>query len=251
MTKFLLHKLGSFIDSLMDRQVEDIVANTNKHMESSSEVHGVTGEVVGTIDAQTISNKKFGGDTDYSEFEANGTLHMVGNATVWNDINISVVPQTGGATVPSVIAFNGDSILKCIAFSGTNPTPDELPSSLEVLHDYKEGTDIHVHIHWLPTDTTVANIKWQLRYSWTNRGETAAAGVTVTSTETTSGTAWHEQTTSFVISGTGKTMGSRFVFSLFRDPSDAADTYAHNAAVTDIGLHYERDTTGSRQILEK
>ena len=46
-------------------------------------------------------------------------------------------------------------------------------------------------------------------------------------------------------------MGSRFVFCIFRDATDPQDTYAANAAVTDTGIHYERDGFGSRQMLVK
>ena len=167
-------------------------------------------------------------------------------STAYNDINLTLVPQTAGAAIPATIAFNGDTILKCIAFSGTNITPDELPSSLEVLHDYKEGTDIEFHVHWYPINTTVANVKWQLRYSWFNKNGAAAAGATAFVISAASGVAWQEQTAVITLSGTGKLMGSRLVFSLFRDATDAADTYAFNAAVTDMGLHYQRDSLGSR-----
>jgi len=52
-------------------------------------------------------------------------------------------------------------------------------------------------------------------------------------------------------SGAGKTMGSRFVFAIFRDPADVDDTYGDYAAVTDAGAHYEKDGFGSRQMLVK
>lgn len=51
--------------------------------------------------------------------------------------------------------------------------------------------------------------------------------------------------------GAGKTIGSRFVFNLFRDPADAQDTYGADVAITDVGTHYEIDSIGSRQMLIK
>ena len=41
------------------------------------------------------------------------------------------------------------------------------------------------------------------------------------------------------------------MFRIFRDPADAADTYAHDAAILDVGIHYEKDTMGSRGITTK
>lgn len=194
---------------------------------------------------------KFGSAANYTEFLADGTMRFVGDSTVWNDINISLVPPQGGATAPAIIAFNGDARLDCYAFSGTNTTPDEIHSSMETLHGYKEGTDIRFHLHWYPTNTTVANIKWQFRYTWFNRDNVPGAAQTMTITETTSGVAWQEKTSVFVVPGAGKTMGSRLVFSIFRDATDPADTYGFNAAVSDMGVHYEIDQVGSREVLVK
>ena len=214
--------------------------------------YAIDSEVVHIAGAETITGqKKFGTDTDNSTFEADGTLKFNGAATVEDDINISLVPPQGGAAAPAIIAFNGDARLDCYAFSGTNPTPDEVHSSLEILHGYEEGSDISFHLHWYPTDTTLGNVKWQLRYTWFNKSTVPGAAVTVAVVSATSGVAWQEQTTSFSISGAGKTMGSRFVFSIFRDATDAQDTYAHRAAVTDMGVHYEKDTVGSRTTLTK
>lgn len=201
---------------------------------------------------ETITGKKkFGDNSNHSYFDSDGTLRHVGNATIWDDINVSMVPPAGGGAAPAIIAFNGDTMLDCYAFAGIGAVPDEFHSSLEILHAYKEGSDIHFHIHWYPTDANTGNVKWQLRYTWFNRGTVPPAATTVSSTQATPGVAWQEMTANFVISGAGKTMGSRFVFVLFRDPADAADTYAHQAAVTDMGIHYEKDSEGSNTILTK
>lgn len=211
-----------------------------------------TSDFVTKSTAQTITGtKKFGTDTDNSTFEADGTLKFNGSATVVDDINMTLVPPAGGGAAPAIIAFNGDARLDCYAFSGTGPTPDEIHSSLEVLHGYKEGSDITMHLHWFPINTTVANVKWQLRYTWFNPGSVPGAATTVTVVSATSGVAWQEQVSAFTISGAGKLMGSRFVYTLFRDAVDAQDTYAFNAAVTDMGIHYEKDTIGSRTTLTK
>lgn len=214
--------------------------------------YAIDSEVVHIAGAETITGqKKFGTDTDNSTFEADGTLKFNGAATVEDDINISLVPPQGGAAAPAIIAFNGDARLDCYAFSGTNAIPDEIHSSLEILHSYEEGSDISFHLHWYPTNATLGNVKWQLRYTWFNKGTVPGAAVTVAVVSATSGVAWQEQTTAFSISGAGKTMGSRFVFSIFRDATDAQDTYARYAAVTDMGVHYEKDTVGSRTTLTK
>jgi len=201
-----------------------------------------------------VLTAKLGGATDYTEFEADGTRRARGGATTWNDINVSVVPLTAGSATPATIDFLGDTgvgKLKCVGFSGTNPTPDEIPFTREILHDYEEGSDIRIHIHWYPINNTVGNVKWQMRYTWFERETVPPAPVTVSSVQATSGTAWQEQTTNFVVSGAGMKMGSRFVCNIFRNSQDVQDTYAFNAAVTDMGIHILSDTDGSRELLTK
>lgn len=179
------------------------------------------------------------------------TPSIYGTTTVWNDINASMVPMRGGGSEPAIIAFNGDSRLDCYALNGTTAVVDEIHRSLEILHDYKEGSDIHFHIHWYPTTAAVGNVKLQVRYAWFNRGNVPGSATTVSLVQTTPGVAWQEQTASWTISGAGKTMGSRFVFNIFRDAADPQDTYAADIAITDAGVHYEVDAIGSRQILVK
>lgn len=193
----------------------------------------------------------FGTETDNTTFEADGTIKLNGAATVWNDINKSLLPLSTGANVPPIIAVNGATYIKVRAFSG-GATTHELGEGFEVLHDYKEGSDVYPHIHWAPTTAAAGNVKFQLAYMWVNRDGIFENETIITVTIATPGIAWKEQRTNFpTISGAGKEIGSRFQFVLFRIPSDAADTYGDQVAPFDFGLHYEGDTGGSRQITAK
>lgn len=203
-------------------------------------------------DFYVLGTAGFGGATHRSKFEADGTLVFENDATVWNDINISaMLMATAGATVPPLTAINASGI-QGRAFTGTGVTAQEGWGSLEILHDYKEASDITPHVHWMPTTTGAGNVKWQLEYYWLNNGDTAGASTTITLTDAAGGTAWVERRASFAaITGTGKTIGSRFLFRLFRDPADGSDTYGDPALLLDVGIHYQIDTVGSRQITTK
>ena len=156
-----------------------------------------------------------------------------------------------GPVAPGVIALNATGILT-YAFIGTGVLADELHGSLETLHDYLEGSDIVPHIHWCPTTADVGNVKWQIEYIWLSRTGTIGASTTISVTTAAGGTAWALKRSDFpTISGVGRQIGDRFAFRIFRDPADVADTYGFNAAILDVGIHYEKDTVGSRQIAGK
>jgi len=171
-------------------------------------------------------------------------------ATEWNDINISVDSMASvGATILDVIAI-GSNNLK--GFVGTGVVVQQADGTLELLHDYKEGSDIHPHIHWMPNDNTAGNVKFSLGYRWFNREDVMSAETVITVTQAAGGTQYQHNTAVFpTITGTGKGIGSRFVYRLFRNPADAADTYGNHAIALDFGLHYECDSQGSRQVLIK
>jgi hypothetical protein len=62
-----------------DATYEPKNANIQGHIAATA-AHGTTGNIVGTSDAQTITNKKYGGDTNYIEIDANGTIISHGTA---------------------------------------------------------------------------------------------------------------------------------------------------------------------------
>ena len=52
-----------------------------------------------------LTNVKFGDASNYSTFEADGTLLMVGNATVWDDLRVPLSEPSTGETKPSWAKF--------------------------------------------------------------------------------------------------------------------------------------------------
>ena len=194
---------------------------------------------------------KIGDGVNFTRVEADGTVVFKGDATTFNDINISGLALGTGPAAPAVIAIAGTGI-RAYAFIGTGVLSDELHGSIETLHDYLEGSNIVPHVHWMPSTNDVGNVKWQLEYIWISRTGTVAGSTTIDVTVAAGGTAWTLHRTDFpTIDGTGRVIGDRFMFRLFRDPADGSDTYGFNAALMDIGVHFESDTLGSRQVTTK
>ena len=194
------------------------------------------------------------GDYDngnYAYFEADGTLRFFGDATVWKDINIGGVSLTRQANKqPDLVAINGTNILT-YAFDGAS-SEEEVHGGFEIQHDYKEGTDLIPHLHLYPTTTGAGNIKFFLDYYIKENGLAPVTGTT-SFVIAAGGTAWEELRSNFdsVIDGSTITIGAQCSFKLYRDPTDAEDTYGADVAISTFGVHYEIDTIGSRTTTSK
>lgn len=177
---------------------------------------------------------------------ANKTIALA--TVVYDDINIEGLSLRGGATAPALTNVLAAGGLYALTFGGTGATINDVYGGTEILHDWKEGTNIDFHVHWMPTTTDAGNVKWQLEYVWADVNGVLGATTTVSVVQAAGGTAWkHLRADIAAITGTGFHIGSHFLFRLFRDPADAADTYAHDAALLSVGIHYQIDTLGSRQ----
>jgi len=169
----------------------------------------------------------------------------------WNDINFPGLNfSVGAASPPSLSLSYGSGRIAHRHFNGA-ATLNECWSGDEILHGYVEGTDIHLHIHWMPIDTNAGNVKWSIEYTWQNVGDVGSPATTSV-VAAAGGVAWKHQFAEFpAISGAGKTINGQFSFRLFRDPSDAQDTYNSAAALLSVGLHYQVDRIGSKEIGSK
>jgi hypothetical protein len=195
-----------------------------------------------------------GGTTDYSKFEADGTLEFNGAATVWKDANVgSAMLARPVASQPSEGNFidegGGDTDITTLAFA----VGEKVSGTIEIPHDYKEGSDITFHVHWqgaaAPTGTD--NVKWSLDYTVGVGEATLDAATNITTADTTFDTQYEFKRSDFsAITGTNFNIGDQFLFTLERVAADG-DAYAGTALVATVGFHYEVDTVGSRLITSK
>jgi hypothetical protein len=196
-----------------------------------------------------VDGDAFIGDgTNNTEIESDGTLVFNGTATVWNDVNIGSASMGAGATAPDLVAINGTTVY-ARGFDG-NATTEQLFAELEIPHSAKNASEATFHVHWMPTTATAGNVKWQMDYHLLDASGTAGAVTTLTATTASPAVAWKEVRSDLSPTIT-VSMGQQLVFRLYRNPSDAADTYPDDAVLLTAGLHYESDTVGSRAITTK
>ena len=167
----------------------------------------------------------------------------------WDDI---IIPPSGLARnvqAPDRVTFVGS--IEAPAFNGASAT-EQLSGSFEIPHDYKEGTTLRPHIHWSPSNTDAGDVKWQLEYTIACANEAFSASATVSAVDTSNQVDRAHQVVEFgTIDGTGLEIGCMIQFRLFRDPTDAEDTYGSDAFLLSIGVHYEQDSDGSRSAFTK
>lgn len=195
-----------------------------------------------------------GGTTNYTEIEADGTVEFHGAATVWNDANLGVaqlaLPTASQPDEDEFVDEGGsDTGITTWAFA----IGEKVSGSIEIPHDYKEGSDLYFHIHWqgivAPADGT-DNVNWQLTYTVAQKDETLDAATTITK-EIAIDTQYDFKLSDFAaITGTNFNIGDQFLFTIERIAA-SEDDYAGDALVATVGIHYECDTCGSRQIFTK
>jgi hypothetical protein len=193
------------------------------------------------------------GSTNYSKFEADGSLEFNGNATVWNDANVGAMTLTlPAASIPDEDEFVDEAGSDTGITTWAYAVGEKSSGSIEIPHDYKEGSDITFHIHWqgIAAPSGTDYVKWQLTYTVAQTDATLDAATTIT-IETAFDTQYEFKRSDFAaITGTNFNIGDHFLFTIERVVA-AGDAYAGDALVGTVGLHYECDTVGSRQIVTK
>lgn len=198
----------------------------------------------------------FGTSTNYSQFEADGTLEFNGTATVWDDL---VTPFTL-AKVPAANAPNWESFIGNLN-AYTFAVDDYLEGTTEILHGWKESSTIDFHIHWATNGLEEAEkaVKWQIEFTYADMdaddGVGEAFGATTTESSETAIPAstadlTHMYTIIHNVELTSTIIGAQILWRVTRKTADGTAPVANPFAFA-VGIHYEKDTVGSREITTK
>lgn len=120
-------------------------------------------------------------------------------------------------------------------------------------HNWKIGSDLHVHIHWSKATTNNGTCNWQMKYRWGNIGDVMPAfSLLASGSEITPNSNVVDKHALYewdAISGAGKTLSS--MICVFIERVAAGDTFTGAANLYEIDIHYQIDSMGSRQELIK
>lgn len=182
---------------------------------------------------------------------ANKTLEL--QNVVWNDINVSMITgKLPDANYPTWTANTTN------LYSYTFAVGDYLDlSTAEILHNYKEGTDLGLHLHIITNGTEVGDTKAQYTIYYNLGDMNEAMGGELTSTAELTIVGGTADRTHLLldfpdVTGTGYKIGSLLKMRIKRIAKSAggADPAA-NPFIEQLGIHYQIDTIGSRQELVK
>jgi hypothetical protein len=215
------------------------------------------------IERNNLGTTTLGTATDNTTIEADGTMKFNGNATVWNDLNVypdatsrgSSNPPTWGGGSSTYFKNDGASSQGVFLWMFSSSTEQELYFTIQIPHPYKVGTTLYPHVHWTTKTGTPSgtNVVWGFEYTVVAIGgvfgntTTITGNTVIASIGTPSGTGQHLITSLGTISGTGIGISTILVCRVFRKTADANDTFGNEVGFLGFDIHYEADTSGSRQ----
>ena len=240
-------------------------SNLVNHLSNTSNPHTTTHSQLGSLNgggdyhlSQTdytdkITNRRFGDVSggNYSEFESDGTLKFVGNATVWKDIDFPIIIRTSGGNIPTLTTFVGNLTLPIFAVNDF-----AVLEAKEFIHAWKEGSDTTFHIHLVTNGTNVNDraVKFEVEYTYQKIGSAFGASNTVVSTEmvipANTPTRTHLLYNITTFTPIGITIASQVIARLRRITA-AGTAPTTSPWVMAFQMHVECDTFGSRIISTK
>ena len=233
-------------DYLGTTDAKDLILKTNATQRMSINSTGTT---------------KIGDGTNDLVIDPDGSVTLEGTATAFNDITVPLFNSRLGNTNQAIwaqVKTNGSGSRGVYTFTfedqNSSSNEEEVFFTVQLPHNWKEGTAIYPHLHWSPQAASAGSVVWGLEYSWANYDATTPLSfpnttiINSTSAAIVSGDVDKHLITAFssiTPSASQDKISSILICRLYRKSADAADTYTGNAAVLSFDFHYEIDAVGS------
>ena len=210
------------------------------------------------IDNLNLASANIGGATNYLEIASGGKLSAHGSATWFDDLRVELTVRgsntkspTYAAMISGIYAYEFDNAIVTLE--------KEVNFKMQLPHGWLTASAIHLHVHWVAKSTTLADqkVRWGLEYTKANINGVFGATTTIYATDpasppSTTPTAMTHYLTEFAdIDMTGGTLSNFLLCRLFRNSSNAADTYTDSAYVIGVDAHVEFDQLGSNDEFTK
>lgn len=229
-------------------QVGADAAGTSAAHAALTEAHGSSGPVVGSTSAM-IASLKAGTGSDFTEFEADGTLVAHGGATTHDDSQSAVTYMRVGGTALTLAVLDGG------IYQYRFDLGDEIHSQIQLSHRYKVNTPLGLHIHLVnktAVGATAYNVGIEVEYMWASGGTFFPAAQVLPTVDCSFQNAAALTHGIFPIASLvpEAEQGGISSYLLMRVKRVAGTTESlggNNIFICGIDVHTERDTLGSRQ----
>jgi len=225
----------------------NVNAQVKKRTVTAKEFLGENGATITNTSADTLAISE-------TVVKLNGVVRAT---KTWDDLKI--VPgafKFGGSSDPSIGDWQpggSGATFKVYRFKEN----DEGFATNQMLHRYKEGTDLLFHIHWTPgsrgNEENGKYVGWKIDYSIADVDSTFLASSTVDLSDICSGTDdKHEVSASVSVSGVGLHISHMIILRIYRSDTGTDDTWvgtttAQSPILLEFDIHYEVDAFGSTQ----
>jgi hypothetical protein len=197
--------------------------------------------------------------TDNLSISTTGAITLNGAATTFNDLVVPVTAvRLGNTNSPTFVVMKNDGGTSrgvwTFTFENLSVSSEqEVFFSIQMPHNWKEGSTIYPHVHWSPQSAGTGAVVWGLEYSWVNYDATTPIAfpnttvMTLTAPVASGSTDKHLLASfpSITPSTSQDNISSIIMCRFWRKSADAADTFTGNAALLSFDIHYEIDGFGS------
>jgi hypothetical protein len=180
------------------------------------------------------------------------------SAKMWDDLRIEPVARTTGTGAPTFekwIDDAGGTSNGVFLYSFTNEAvagnEKQLFFTMQLPHAWA-NTEVRLHVHWIPADAqNAAEPRFGLEYTWADLGATFPDTLIVYSTgfvPSENLVAFRHYLSTFAAispSATQDDLSSVLIGRIFRNSSDAGDTYDDKIGILYIDAHIEINSVGS------
>jgi len=204
-----------------------------------------------SLDETLTGTKKFGSETNYTEFDTSGNQTMVGDATCYDDLQVSISNvRIPAANYPNerLYAFGvTDGVTFPVLGFALN---DYIYFDVQTSHSMELETVLDVHFHYVLPNTTDVGDKFKFRL------DVVAAGVgvqwavptgspfTAEGTVATNDNTYHRLLELADIPGVNTTVSTVYHCKLSRIAA-TANEYESEVYISYIDCHYYKDAIGS------
>lgn len=201
-----------------------------------------TGCIVQNEEIVTKNTNSWGSYPNNIEITGLPEIKLNGLSTVFNDL---VAPITTSKQGTHALIFDETEFSYYMDDAVVVVNEDYFFISLQLPHNYKQGSNIYCHLHAYEKTRSAVNYTLELNYSWYNINALSGNYAKITKNFTVNTPEKNNTVLDFgVINGSGKDISSTFKAKITRK---AGDQSTQNLYVDFFDCHYEIDGLGSKE----